>query len=245
MKFEDYVASGYFISRWTRTRDCTGTELRRVTLAGDHSQRSFFPEPWTLSWTSEAREDRIAKAAVFGIPEAQLEGVMTWADGSFGSLFGTWSVFFTLEAAQAAARLMLPNASDLDLWGVGLHRTLLPSYCEASKPPASPPGYAPIGASGTHIAACVRPSPLAEGGEVLGHEILIDDAGSCFNSPESRHLDEQAMLRAVGVAPNKDGLIDSFDDALACCRELSAHADETQHRITGWLPWLIVRYPRP
>ncbi|MFL5322225.1 MAG: hypothetical protein ACJ790_21390 [Myxococcaceae bacterium] len=242
MKIEDYVASGYFVSRWTGTRDCTGVELRRVTLAGDHSQRSFFPDAWALSWCAETRENRIAKAALFGIADHQLDGVMSWADADFGKEFGAWSVFFTLKAAKDAARLVLPNAPDLDVWGVGLHPTLVHSYCEASKPPPSPPGYAPEGASGAHIAACVRSSPLADGGEVLGHEILIDDAGSCFNSPQSRHLDEQAVFRAVGVVPNSYGLIDSFSDALACCRELDAHAGETQHAIRGWMPWLIVRY---
>lgn len=171
----------------TGSRDCTGIELRWAALAGDHLQRSFFPEAWALSWCGETRESRIAKASVFGITEEQLDGVMAWADASFGSEFGAWSVFFTLEAAQAAARLILRNTPELDLWGVGLHRSLLPSYCEASKPLPSSPGYAPTGASGTHIAACVRSLPLAEGGKVLGHEILINDTGSCLNSPESRH----------------------------------------------------------
>lgn len=62
-------------------------------------------------------------------------------------------------------------------------------------------------------------------------------------APESRHLDEQAVLAAVGVAPNADGLLDSFEDGLACCRWLDEHAAETRHGIRGWLPWLIVDYP--
>lgn len=242
MKIEDYVASGYFVSRWTGTRNCTGTELRRVTLASDHSQRSFFPDSWALSWCDEAREHRVEQASIFGIAEDQLDEVMRWADAHFDQQFGAWSVFFTLQAARDAARLMLPNAPGLDLWGMGIHRTLLRSFCEASKPPASPPGSAPIGASGAHTAACIRTAPLAEGGVVLGHEILIDDAGSCFNSPQSRHIDEQAVFRAVGAVPNTHGLIDSFGDALSCCRELERHAAETPHGLTGWMPWLLVRY---
>lgn len=67
--------------------------------------------------------------------------------------------------------------------------------------------------------------------------------GATFNSPESRHLDEQAAFRAAGVVPNGLGLIDSFEDAVSCCRLLDAHAAETPHQIIGWLPWLIVRYP--
>lgn len=231
----DYVASGYFLSRRVDIpRDCTGIALRRVTLASDHSQRRSFPDSWTLSWCSESREKRLAKAAVFGISERQLDDVIAWADETFDSEFGAWSVFFTLEAAQAAARLMLQNAPGLELWGVGLHCTLLNSYCEESRPPPPRPGYAPTGASGTHIAACVRTAPLSEGGEVLGHELLIDDY-CCFNSPESWHLDEKGLFRSAGLVPNDNGLIDSFDEALACCQRLDA-AD-------SWRPWLIVRYP--
>ncbi|MBX7096681.1 MAG: hypothetical protein K1X89_03120 [Myxococcaceae bacterium] len=245
MRIEDYVAAGYFVSRWTGARDCTGTELRRVTLASDHSQRSFFPDSWALSWCDDTRESRVERASIFGISEDQLDEVMRWADAGFDREFGAWSVFFTLKAAQDAARLVLPNARGLEIWGLGIHRTLLRSFSEASEPPQSPPGAAPIGASGAHVVACIRSAPLVEGGEVLGHEILINEAGSCFNSPESRHLDEQAVCRAVGVVPNNDGLIDSFEAAYSCCRELDAHAGETQHGIRGWMPWLVVRYPWP
>lgn len=239
---EDYVAAGFFLSRHTGLHDCTGLALRRVTLAHEHSQRRFFPESWTLSWCSESREERLERAAAFGIAERDLERVMAWADRSFGSEFGAWDVLFTLEGARAAARSLLEEAADLELWGVGLHRSLTADFCKASAPPPPVPGCAPTGASGLHVAACERPAPLADGGTVLGHEILIPEFGA-FNSPESRHLDEQAAFRAAGVVPNGLGLIDSFEDALSCCRFLDAHAAETPHKITGWLPWLIVRYP--
>ena len=78
---------------------------------------------------------------------------------------------------------------------------------------------------------------------MLGHELLIDDLASCFDSPESRHLDERDLFRSLGVVPNSYGLVDSFEEALACCRHLDSHAAETPHRITGWRPWLIIRYP--
>jgi len=239
----EYLAAGYFLSRYTGEHDCSGTELRRVTLAHDHSQRRFFPESWTLSWCGESHEERVERAAAFGISEPELERVMAWADQSFDSVFGAWDVLFTLDGAREAARSFLRNAVDLELWGVGLHRSLVNAYCKASAPAPPLPGYAPTGASGVHIATCVRPAPLAEDGMVLGHEILIADVGCSFNSPESRHLDERAASRAVGATPNAAGLITSLDDALACCRFLDSHASETQHGITGWLPWLIIRYP--
>lgn len=239
----DYVSAGYFLSRHTGARDCTGIELRRVTLAADHSQREYFPNAWTLSWCHTNRQEQIDKAAAFGIAERELDSVIAWADRDFGSAFGAWSVLFSLEDARAAARSMLGNAADLELWGIGLHRDLLNAYCDASRPPAPKPGYAPTGASGTHRAACIRPAPLAEGGSILGHELLIEGLGCTFNSPESLHLDEQELFRAMRVVPNRHGLIDSVDEAQACGRHLDAHAAEIPYPITGWLPWLIVRYP--
>ena len=62
----DYAAAGYFLSRHAGAHGCTGPELRRVTMAHDHSQRRFFPESWALSWCGETREQRIEEAAVFG-----------------------------------------------------------------------------------------------------------------------------------------------------------------------------------
>lgn len=241
---EDYVAAGYFLSRYIGARDCTGTRLRRLSLAADHSPRKFFPDTWTLSWCKGSRQHRIEEATLFGISEGDLDRVMAWADQNFDKAFGAWSVFFSLEEARTAARSMLSHTADLDLWGVGLHRDLLPAYCEASRPAPPKPEFAPTGASGTHVAACVRSLPLAEGGTVLGHELLVDDPGCAFNSPESRHLNEPKILGAAGVAPNSDGLVDSFDEALASCKYLDTHASETQHRVTGWRPWLIVCYQR-
>lgn len=243
VQIADYIASGYFLSRHAGLHDCTGIELRRVTLAHDHSQRRFFPETWALSWCREAREERLARAAVFGIGEDELERVMAWADEGFGTVFGAWDAFFTLDNARAAAHAFLRKAAKLDLWGVGLHRSLADAFCAATAPPPQKPGYAPTGASAIHTATCVRPAALAEGGTILGHEILLPDVGCSFNSPESLHIDEGERLQGAGVALNAHGLIDSFDEALACCRLIEVDPAQPREPSTGWLPWLIVQYP--
>jgi hypothetical protein len=238
----DYVAAGYFLSCYAGIHDCTGGQLRRITMAHDHSQRRFFPESWTLSWCHETRERRIKDAAVFGIAQEGLEEVMAWADKNFGSVFGAWNVFFTQTDARAAARLFLQNATGLELWGVGLHHTLLPTFREMAALPPPQPGCSPEGASAIEIATCVHSAPLADGGAVLGHEILVADVGCSFNSPESLHMDEQEVLREAGVAPNPHGLIDSLDDAITCCKLFEPDGTDEQERSAGWLPWLIVRY---
>jgi hypothetical protein len=237
----DYVASGYFLSRYAGGPDCTGLQLRRISMGHDHSQRRFFPETWTLSWCRETREQRIKEAAVFGLSEGQLDKVIEWADAGFGSVFGAWDVFYSLEEARGAARSLLGGAADLDLWGVGLHRSLVSTYCEETDPgPPQPWGVPGRGAVDTMT--CLRPASLAEGGTVLGHEILIAAVGCSFNSPESLHVDERELLREAGVVPNEHGLIDSFTDALECCRLLGPEYEKEAER-TRWRPWLLVRYP--
>lgn len=243
MDLSEYVSAGYYLSRYAGFHDCTGIELRRVTMACEHSQRKFFPGTWALSWCNDDDETRIAEAAHFGIGQEQLPGVIAWADDAFDRAFGAWNVFFRLEDAREAANRFLQQASDVELWGLGLHRSFLTEFTRTSAPPPSSPGYAPTGACGMHIAACRISNPLEAGGMRLGHEVLIGQDGQGFNSPESRHLDECAMVEAVGIKTNEHGLIDRFEDAMACCKHLDSHAAETQHQITGWRPWLIVRYP--
>lgn len=150
---------------------------------------------------------------------------------------------FTLDDARAAAQAFLRNATDLELWGVGLHRSLADAFCTATAPPPQQPGYAPTGATAIHIATCVRPAALRDGGTILGHEILIPDVGCSFNSPESLHIDERERLDHETAVVNAHGLIESFDEALAYCKLIEPAPLQERGRHPGWLPWLIVRYP--
>ena len=40
--------------------------------------------------------------------------------------------------------------------------------------------------------------------------------------------------RGAGVVPNEHGLIDSFDEALACCRLIGPDRSQERHPSTGW-----------
>ena len=241
LDLNDYVAAGYFLSKHVGPQDCTGIELRRVTMSGEHSSRKFFPESWALSWCSATEREIDAALAAFGIPEDDLERVMDWADDNFDKTFGAFNVFFGLVEARFAANSVINHATGLDLWGLGLHRSYLKDYCEASGPPPTEPGFAPTGATGIHLMTCRRTQALAHGGEILGFEVLLDRYG--LVSPESRHHDEQELFRALDITPNAHGLIDSFDQALRLCTYLDSHIAKEPNQILGWMPWLIVRYP--
>jgi len=109
-------------------------------------------------------------------------------------------------------------------------------------PPPQVPGYAPTGASGVHLSTELV-QPLAPGGTPLGHEPLIAEVGCSFNSPASLHLDEAIVWSRLGVQPNAHGLIDSYDEALAGCRDFGSEEVAGPDPLSDWFPGLIVRYP--
>lgn len=226
----DYTAAGFYLSRRLTSDECGGIDLGRLSLASDQPERAFFPDSWTLSWVRREREERIASAAAFGFEADQIDAIMEWAGRSFGNTFGFWRVFFSIDDARTVGESALGGVSGVELWGVGLHRSLVNGYCRA-------PGQ--ITASGVRTAVFAN-KKLPEGGTVLGYDLLFEELGSSFSSPESRGFDEVAMFRNVGVAPNEDGLVDSFADAKKCCRYLD---ERPGAKVKGWQPWLLVRYP--
>lgn len=50
-------------------------------------------------------------------------------------------------------------------------------------------------------------------------------------------------VQEAGISLNAQGLIDSFDEALACCRLIEVDPAQQREPSTGWLPRLIVQYP--
>jgi hypothetical protein len=236
---DQYLSAGYFLSRLVEP---VPPGHRAITLGHDHSPRRFFPETWTLSWCRESAERRIRDAQHFGVAEADLGRVHTWADAAFSKVFGAWDIIFRIEDARTIARMFLSRAQGLELWGLGVRRSVLEDLRKGTEPPPQVPEYAPIGASGVHKIAELG-QPLAPGGSPLGHEPLIAEVGCSFDSPASLHLDEAAMWSRLGVQPNEHGLIDSYDEALAGCREFASEEVAGPDPLSDWFPGLIVRYP--
>lgn len=234
----DYRLGGYFLSRLTGAVDCTGTTLRKVSLASDHSGRRFVPDDWTYSWVSAHWSDRLRAASPFGMTEEDVRALVSEVTDGVGLNVEPYSVCCDLDSARRIHDRFLRRAADIELWGVGLHTSLVPDFTAFYRPLPALPGFAPI-APAIGFTMVQKGAALAPGGELLGHELLISD-GSGFNSVESRHGDEVELLRAAGAHVNEHGLISDFATAV----RLMDFVPPIQHIAPGgWFPWLIVRYP--
>ena len=115
-----------------------------------------------------------------------------------------------------------------------LLQTLLP---EAAPPPQQE-GYAPAGETGLYEVAKTR-TPLAEGGRLLGFELLNIDVGliccSWICNGLERHFHDHS-----GLTPNSHGLISEIEDALRACEEISRGEIGAEPGL--WLPCGIVLY---
>ena|SRR5436305_14891985 len=57
----------------------------------------YFPDTWAIQWVSTDAENRLKKAAAFGISQNDLPHVTAWATGSVFKEFGWPSAFYSLE----------------------------------------------------------------------------------------------------------------------------------------------------
>jgi hypothetical protein len=79
---------------------------------------------------------------------------------------------------------------------------------------------------------------MAAGGDVAGFELVATLFGLLTDSWLQHGL-ERTCAQKLSIKPNRQGLIESYDDAVRCT-EL---ASETLGHFPGlWLPWLIVLY---
>jgi hypothetical protein len=234
----DFVAAGYFLARLSDRHSWMSAELlpERI-LSACGCICTFFPDSWALGWSSSPAE-RSKGATAFHIPEDRISDVMSWAEISFGKVFGWPRVLYSLEDARAARTLLDPSVDGLTLFALGLPTDLASAFLDAAKPPPQTEGYAPVGATG-YFQCVARRERLAEGGSFLGFDLLSTRMGVLSHSWLCNGLDTQ-LHEKVGLLPNAHGFIDSLDVARDCVRRI--HAGELKCEPEEWFPWLVVRY---
>src|SRR4051812_17945305 len=111
---------------------------------------------------------------------------------------------FSLAVAREVRRTFFGANDPVEIWGLGLHSSLLGIFEELAAPPTPHAGFAPVGAGGVY-AIVTRARTVLPDGSPLGHELLTYDGS--FNSAASLHFDEEKLFLDGGVTTNRHGLI--------------------------------------
>ena len=239
---EEYFSGGYYLARRSTRGNYMSPELipERV-LSASPCICEHFPDDWAIEWVVTTREERLRKAAAFGIAAEHLGRVMDWATRAFSREFGSWSVLYTLEAARATRAAMLPADAGMVIFGLELHAADVVDFLEATKPPAQQEGFAPVGETGVYECVSRRTRP-ADGGETVGFELLVAQYGGLACSWLCNGLEKECATR-LGIRPNQQGFLDTYAEARRCAEFVSG--DEVGAEPGLWLPWRVTIYDEP
>ncbi len=200
----------------------------------------FVPGTWAIAWCSHSRSERASQALRFGFSEDSLDNLISTVTliASDASNYGFPNVCFSIEAAVALVQTALPDVPGLVLFELGLHQDYVDVFCKEAAPPASPPGFAPVGENGV-LSAVRRNTQLSGTGRLLGFEPVVFDASlSC--SWLCNGL-EREVASILGVRPNEHGFLSDLESARRSVTYISRPDVGAEPGL--WLPWLLVEHP--
>lgn len=193
---------------------------------------TFLPDAWAFAWASGGDDERLARAAHFGLDRGALAGLEALAERALaGGDLGFPNVCLSLEAARSFAAL--PRPPGRETWVIGAsvaagHRDAL---LDVLRPAAGQ------GPPGVYLAA-ERAEPPAPGGRELGYELIAFEGGiSCSWLCSGL---ERAARERLGAPVNAFGLL--ADEAHA--RALAGLVDrgDVAAEPCLYLPVRVMRY---
>jgi hypothetical protein len=239
---DDLVALGYLMVRPMRRDSFFSAELvPELIVSASACLCHQFPGDYAVDWCSVTDEERTRKLGEFGIDPTQQAAARKWATENFDDLFGWPGTFYSLRAAIEARTTLIPAATDVRVLGIGLPETKLDDFLRYAAPPPPTEGYSPQGETGSFTMA-KRRERLVAGGRVLGFEMLNLEFGHASHTWLCNQL-ETHCANVLGIRPNADGFIGTFEDAQRCCDEISH--DEVGSEPGPWLPFALVEYEGP
>ena len=230
----DFLSAGFFITRRMARPVFNSRDLLPATLvSASPCLADFAPDTWCLAWTGDTEEQRREQAARFGLSDAARRRLTDYATGCFDHSWGWPNACFSLTWAQELISTYLPDAPDLVLLELGLHRGFREAFGTAAEPPPSPPGYAPNGRQGVHE-MILKDLPVMASGTPLGFEPLVFNY--CLSCSWLCNGLETVMHRDLGLTFNEHGLITDLEAA----RRVMAHIPNVGAEPGLWLPWLLL-----
>jgi len=235
----DYLSGGYYIAKYIERPSYFPKDLLPERIFSiSKCISSFIPGTWAINWTVDEESERLERARYFGLSAEELKEITQWATDNFEVEFGAWCAFYSLYSAYNLRDRFLTGQNDLVIFGIGIHKSYFEVFTDAAKPPPQQPGYAPEGKTGVYT--CVSKGKNIEpGGDVLGFELVNLEHGLIGCSWLCNGL-ERVFHDRLGIAPNKEGFIDTFESASECVDLISRGDINAEPGL--WLPWLVVRY---
>ncbi len=232
----NFVSAGFLVTRAVDRPPGSETDLSPArTVSASPCIAPFLPGTWCIEWTGDTREQRIDDAAAFGLDSGALDELILWATPRIDRSLRWPNVIFDLDTATELTGRFLPSLADVRVLELALHRSMTDGFCRKAEPPPARPGFARNGRQGIHEMILERRAPV-DGGRVLGFEPLVfNHSLSC--SWLCNGLDAE-IHRALGIRPNRHGLIETFDQARRSIEHISR--DDVGAEPGLWLPWLIV-----
>ena len=239
MDLSGFLSAGFLVTRSIPRPPWMSAELLpdRILTASACIAPPCLPDVWAISWANMPSEERAEAAARFGLEEI-VDQVLDWVTDRVDGEIGWPNVIFSLDTA-AALLARFPEARDGSVvLELGLHESDLEVFGAAAEPPPLTPGGAPWGKPGV-LEAVMNGDRVGTGGEVLGFELLcLDLISFSLGCSWLCNRLETEVHRAMGIRPNRHGLIDDYDAA-------RRSIDFIRRPDTGaepglWLPWLLV-----
>lgn len=239
---DDYVAGGYFISRYFDRTGFWSAELlpaRLITVSGCIAP--FMPDVWSISWASGNHVEKEHACGAFGLRASQLPKLTQWVNSRVDEKkIGFPNVCMSLEVARELMAMFLPHDPNVVLLGIGLHRKFVDEILNDNASDSDIPADDGDDTPRSGVYESLRQAkPLGDGGDVLGFELLGYEHTGAFHSWLCNGL-EKKLHRAIRIKPNQHGFIPSAADAEKGARYI--RRNDIGAEPATWLPWMVVKY---
>jgi hypothetical protein len=222
----DYVSGGYYIIRAIPRPNDLSHILPEKLLTISNCFTKAVCDIVQLQWDNydDVREAIADEANEFGIPQAQIPELVSWAKAQHNTNYNVYSDVG--PALELRGRFITDPSTHVV--GIGLHTSLLESF-ESQLPKDVNRGLG-------LVELVNEKRPPAEGGNALGFEPLGFEATK-FHSWLCHYAPDE-MYKRFGIRPNHFGFIDRFDEA----RQVNEYLLQTGAEPAIWEPWLLLDY---
>ena len=243
MRLDRYVCGCYFIVKPTSNSGAVDfCEICKANLPpGETVTLSTcltvtLPHNWAYEWVACAAEERQDRGRIWGLPDSDLNEFIKWTTAKQRAAeIGFPNAILTLDTARDLLRKFPISRDGWKLLGLGFRRDQAASYV-AEYASTRENELLPTIAEAVSQSRSLDPSGHIIGYEVLGWE--VDGFHSWFCS-----LSKRDVSRELGIYPGRNGLLESYEDAVRIASAAEQPHDAAPFNTVLWHPWAIVDYP--